>query len=265
LKAALLLACAAVSGGSFAESGGEPDTLGALQNLSSLRNASVKTSSSVDPGSLRAESMRETAETLGFQSAVKWRYDRINAELEAMAAELDGIYDFAPLMMHDGRMRPPVVVEANNTETLNSDVESTASDTTWEIRDDAKVVISPPSWRDYLVQHYAVNDEVNPLIRPKDSEEGKQWAADVKKGWDAGIAQADSLFEINLNRLARDFRGIVRFHRLAEQNVLAVPDFAVGDLGVTVNGRKMDVNQRLFQITGHAKFNADPARWKALR
>jgi defect-in-organelle-trafficking protein DotC len=144
-------------------------------------------------------------------------------------------------------------------------VESTSSDTTWEIREDAKVAISPPSWRDYLIQHYAVNDEVNPLIRPKDSKEEKQWAADVKKGWDAGIAQADSLFEVNLDRLARDFRGIVRFHRLAEQNVLAVPDFAAGDLGVTVNGRKMDVNQRLFQITGQSKFNADPARWKMLR
>ncbi|WNV05858.1 type IV secretory system conjugative DNA transfer family protein [Candidatus Methylospira mobilis] len=238
-----------------AELGAEemPNELRELETLTSVTSSAEM--SGGDAGNLRIEAIRETAQTLGMQSAVRWRYDQINESLEKDASHLDRLYDFHGLMMHEGRFLPPVITVAHGTETLNHDQESTASDTTYEIVEDARIVISPPSWRDYLPQHFDVNNDVNPMIRPKDVSEELVWKEGVRLGWQDGLRHADALFEINMNRLTRDFRGLIRFHLLAKQHVVDVPQFAVGDLGVTVNGRLLDVNQRIFQITEPVKFN----------
>ena len=245
----------------------EPPELQGIANLSALRDSTVAYGSSpsnANAGALRVNALKDAAETMGFQSGARWRYQQIDAQLETIAGQLDTLYDFKPLMMHGGRVRPPVFAEANNTETLRSETESTASDTTFEIVEDAKVVVSPPSWRDYLMQDYTVNNEINPVMRPKDGEEKDKWAADARKGWSDGVDHADNMYHENLNRLVRTFRGMVRYHRLAEQKVVDVPGYAEGNLGVTVNGRRLDVNQRLFQISAPVKFNQDQGDWRML-
>lgn len=253
MKLQLMLICYLVAFYTASSADEIPVELLELETLTSV--TSTAQMSSGDAGNLRMTAIQETAQTLGMQSAVRWRYDQINESLEKTATHLDRLYDFRGLMMHEGRLLPPVISVAHGTETLNHDRESTASDTSYEIIDDARIVISAPSWRDYLPQHFEVNNDVNPMIRPRTPEEEAAWKRGVMAGWQEGVRQADALFEINVNRLTRDIRGLIRFHMLAKQHIVDVPQFAVGDLGVTVNGKLLDVNQRIFQITEPVKFN----------
>lgn len=241
--------------------GHPPSPLVELENMANRDPQSAGLNSEF--AELRPNAIREAAETLGIQKAIRWRYEQINAVLEKRSDHLDKLFDFRPLLMQDDKLLPPVITEANDVFSLNSLDEATASQTTFELKSDARIVTAPPSWRDYLIHHFGVNDQLHAALQPKDAVERVIWLEGVRRGWEIGTKQADSLFEANLNRLVRDFRGIVRFHMLAEQRVVSMPTFAEGDLGIRVNGKHLDVGQRIFRITDHSKFNPS-GDWKVM-
>lgn len=204
--------------------------------------------------SVRGSSLYDTAYTLALQAGAKWRYDRINEELESNSDSLNAIYNFAPLMLSDGRVVPPVIVEAGGNMRLHSDDLRSENLRTFQIKADARMVSMPPSWRDYLIRYLSATDNVSSEILPRNPDERVLWREAAEKGWRDGIEQANSLFDLNMARLERDYRGIIRFQRLAKQGVVSMPQIAKGDLGIRVEEKTLSLGERIYRITDESSF-----------
>lgn len=229
----------------------EKDTLGTQDIKNDVKN-------------LRPDSLRETAKILGLQKAVKWRYEQIFSQIKKYENKLDQIFDFSTLLMYNGKVLPPVIVETRNSYSLESDKKATSVDATYRIIKEAKLVTTLPSWRDYLERRYTSfsRKDIQVGVLPKNDEERKIWEEAALEGWKMGIRQANRLFRQRLNKLVRDYRGILKFKLLAEQNIVDVPILAKGELGVVVDGQKLNVDQRVFRLTAPGKFNARIKKWK---
>ncbi|MCP4020536.1 MAG: type IV secretion system DotC family protein [Desulfobacteraceae bacterium] len=204
---------------------------------------------------LRIRSIKEAAGIAGVQAGVKFRYDQINDFLDIHAHKLDRIYNFKLLLEHGGRLFPPIIAESNNSLRLESKEKSIETQVIYKIISQARIVSAPPDWRSYLLQIFTVQETISNLLLPRNDEEQAIWKEAVQKGWNSGIKQADRVFVANLNRLTRDFKGLLTYKMLALQDIISVPFFAQGNVGIQVNGKTLDVNQKVFRITKQATFN----------
>lgn len=212
---------------------------------------------------LRPDAIREAAHTLGLQAGVKHRYDQILDRIQEREAAIETIFDFRTLLLHNGSVLPPVIAEGRDGFKLQADDLASTVDVTYRILQPARFVSATPHWRDYLWQQFAVVDNVSPAVLPKTSDEREIWKAAAQKGWDAGIGHADRVFQSNLNRLVRDFQGMLRFNALVAQGMISMPMVGKGELGVQVGDQILDVNQRVFRITVPAKFQG-VEEWKPI-
>jgi len=241
---------------------GHDDSLKGLITLESIKNNEA-IGGGGDALHIREGALREAAATVGLQGGIKYRYSQINQEINRMADQLDFIYDFKPLLIKE-KMMPPIVAESSGSYGLHQDGSASSSLTTFEIIQEAKLVAMQPQWRDYLIQDYQANTDINPALRPKDDTEIELWKTGVKAGWEEGIRIADRMADENINHLTRDYRGSIRFHRLAQQGILTMPTLAIGDLGIHVNGKKLDVNHRIFRISEPTQYKENPKDWKII-
>jgi len=234
-----------------------------LDSLKSMKGIGDSIVISSDPLAIRGQAIREAAVTVGIQGGIKWRYSMIDRAIERIASDLDRIYDFQPLLIQE-KIFAPIITEANNPFGLKDDGSATSSTMSFEIISDARIVAQQPSWRDYLIHNFDASNSINPLLKPKTDEETAAWHQGVSEGWSEGVKIADRMSVENINRLTRDYRGAIRFHMLAQQGVITMPTLSIGDLGVRVNGKKLDINQRIFRITAPTEYKVDTKDWKAL-
>ncbi len=225
------------------------------------------TAESIDGGTmlsrLRPTTLRNTAETIAIQTAVKWQYEQFLAVLEDADYELSKIFDFAPLMLHDGKVLPPVLTVSDGGMEIKDDTLAVSSEVTFEIVQPARITMVKPNWRDYLWREYeVVNSVTNAGLLPQDSEEKLIWDKAVEAGWKTGIEQANRLFITAMNRLRRDYRGIILFHRLSKQGIVTVPMLAEDRVAMQVNGKTLDLDQRVFHLTMTNEFETDMKNWK---
>lgn len=211
-------------------------------------------------GEMRDEAVAEESFAAGAQRGLQERSRKIYRLLESMAGELDSMYDFKMLM--SGKIMPPVITEAKETFVHDDDGQSArASQTTWEIIVPARIVASPPSWRDYIMVYIPDPAEVDPVFLPKSSNEKESWERTYCEGYLSGYNQADLAFRENLNRLTRDYLGMVRFKILAAQNIVSEPVLEEGRLGVTSKGKRLFVDDRVYKITTQSDWE-EPSKWK---
>jgi len=227
-----------------------------------LTNPAV-TSGSQEDELLRFTALREAAYTAAFQAGAKWRQDAINRELDKNGSTLNRIFSFDRVLVEDGRVLPPVIVEDKGKLDIRSDTEAVSALVTYRIEQDAKIIASAPSWRDYLRQEYKAAESIHAAILPKNEIERKVWQESVEKGWDAGIRQANRVFEINLTRLERDYRGMRLSFLLAKQGVLRLPRLAEGRFGVQIGDKVLDMDQRVFRLTTQSFFTKE-TEWTPL-
>lgn len=227
-----------------------------------LTNPAV-TSGSQEDELLRFTALREAAYTAAFQAGAKWRQDAINRDLDKNGSILSRIFSFDRVLVEDGRVLPPVIVEDKGKLDIRSDTEAVSALVTYRIEQDAKIIASAPSWRDYLRQEYKAAESIHAAILPKNEIERKVWQESVEKGWDAGIRQANRVFEINLTRLERDYRGMRLASLLAKQGVLRLPRLAEGRFGVQIGDKVLDMDQRVFRLTTQSFFTKE-TEWTPL-
>lgn len=214
---------------------------------------------------LRADAIRQEALSVGAQHGLKWRYERINALLEhpEIASALDRIYNFQALQTH-WQVLPPVISEGREAFNKAEDGQSARmAMRTWEILQPARIVSAPPNWRSYLV--FTMSDPRLPsfaLMPASDSDE-RIWRSGLCEGWRMGARQADRIFQDNLNRLVRDYTGMLRFRVLAAQGIVTMPVLEEGRLGITVNGERMHVDDRVYQITAPVTWQK-ASNWRAV-
>ena len=211
-------------------------------------------------GEMRDEAVAEESFAAGAQRGLLERSRKIYKLLESMSGELDQMYNFKMLMA--GKIMPPVITEAKETFQHDEDGQSArAAQTTWEIIVPAKIVASPPTWRDYLMTYIPKPADVDPVFLPKSSKEEESWEGTYCAGYESGYNQADLTFRANLNRLTRDYLGMVRFKTLAAQSIVTEPVLEEGRLGVTSKGKKLFVDDRVYKITTQSDWAA-PSKWK---
>ena len=207
-----------------------------------------------DVENLRPRVIRRTARTLALQKAVQWRYGRIQELLKEHSSKLDHIFDFSPLMLRGGKVLPPVISEAGAGYRVESQTRASSTDRTYRIVKEARMVSTPPSWRDYLLRDYGSFDRKDAGVVPQNKEERKIWKEAAIKGWELGLKQARRLFRNNLSELVRDYKGVLKFRILAEQNMVSIPVVAEGKLGIEVQGKRLSVDRQIFRITQPSTF-----------
>ncbi|WP_232338389.1 type IV secretory system conjugative DNA transfer family protein [Bordetella flabilis] len=212
----------------------------------------------------RSQALLDTALGIGVKAGIAWQLDKIRRDVKANERKLDTIYDFGNLMIQ-GRVVPPVIVQATDLYNQDGDLTLRLSGAYYKIESQAKFASVAPSWRGYLSFPTAgtLPSSFN-MIKPATSAEKSLWEQGVADGWRQGIEQADIMLEHSMDRLNRDFIGMLRFHEFVLQGKITMPLIASESIPVTNNGSTMAVDETLLRITALSEFDGDMKKWTGL-
>lgn len=209
--------------------------------------------------SLKLRAMTEHAKSVAIRSGIKSRIGTIHNAIMANSREFDAIYDFAPLMI-DGRVVPPVISEANNLYNQKGDNQVNTAAKIFKIVKQAKFASSAPNWREYLnfpvessaFEKYAY---VAGEMKPKDDIELKAWREATVEGWELGVNQGNMILKQGMERLNRDYLGMVRFHQFVMQGKLSMPVISQYKIYDTNDGTTMVLDENMLRISVLPTFN----------
>ncbi len=236
-------------------------------NLSELENVKVEatsaSTSATELSQLRVKSLRDSAMSLGAQGGLAWASARMNIKLENDRKYLDTIYNFNGMMLSHAVI-PPVLEEGDNTLNLDDPNTIRVSDRTYKIIQQARFATTAPNWREYLWLAYAKPPLPDKTLLPRTNEEQKIWKEGINAGWQKGIEQSFSIFQQNLARLKRDYRGMALYRKLLQSKMISAPFVARTELGVTGNGTDMRINDQVLRIVELPKLQTNSRSWRAV-
>ncbi len=239
---------------------GSPESIARVKER--LKNASGATQGEAAIGALRAQALRETALSIGARGGLAEQAQKINSTFINYEPLLDKIFRFYGIMLDDNII-PPVLAETRNTLNLTGTDTIRVADRNYKILGQARFVTAPPTWRDYLWMTYDVPELPDRSLLPRTKPERIMWEDDIEEGWRAGLQQAELIFMENINRLVRDYSGMILYRKLLSQNMVSLPFVASMDMGVTGSGDDMTINDRLLRITAFPQLQADNSEnWK---
>jgi defect-in-organelle-trafficking protein DotC len=140
-------------------------------------------------------------------------------------------------------------------------LQAAVADRVYNIGRNARIVSTARTWRMYLERQWG---EVSPppdILLPETKEEQAKWDEWFEKGWEAGVAQADEIFQADLNKLSSDYQGMVRYRTLLAQGMVSPPYALQVDRGVTGGGNEMRVGDRNVSITGLPSLQTRTQEW----
>lgn len=236
-------------------------------NISNISSSSVektlKANSESKVSFVRQEMLQSAALSFGTQAGLANAAVTINKALDKFNGSdkrLDTVYDFSKIMLEPGFL-PPVISEGHNAYNQPTANEVRAADTIYKIEFPARIVNAAPNWRDYLYVEMSEPETPAKSTLPKNSAENKIWDEWVKKGWEDGYVQAADLYESGLARLDRDFKGMIRYKKLYQLNMVTKPKITKTELGVTGGGNEMAVGDRVIKKTYDAELNPKSNKW----
>ncbi len=237
-----------------------------LIQLQTLTPEGISPANDGMPLDIRLEALREAATSYGARGGLAWRSYAIRKEMETRARYLDKIYDFRHLLIAAPSgllIEPPIISESINNMLIESDGQQAAiSDRFYNIVNNARIVSTPRSWREYLERDWGMAEPPPDILRPENDEEREIWIELVTRGWEEGVRQADEIFEDDLNVLTADFEGMVRYRTLLTQGMVSPPYALQVDRGVTGDGTEMRIGDRAVQITGVPELMTGSDQWK---
>ena len=65
-----------------------------------------------------------------------------------------------------------------------------------------------------------------------------------------------------MNRLKRDYTGMVLYRTLLAQNMISSPAVSKADLGVTGDANSLRINDQIMRITADSTLNPDSKLWQ---
>lgn len=223
-------------------------------NVSSLPTATA----AISP--IRLTAIRDTATQLGARGGLAWRALQINHSLSQQAEYLDHVFDFNQLLLAHNVL-PPVLTEADDSINEQNGMALRLASKTYKIVSNARFVTAPPTWRTYLWMNYDKPDMPDHTLLPNTQAEAKMWNYYLQQGWKEGLQQANSIFSINLNRLKRDYKGMILYRKLYAERMVSAPYVASTDLGVTGDANQIRINDRVLRITALSKLQTDSNDW----
>lgn len=227
----------------------------------------VKEASKSDEDRLRSPAMQETALSYGTRAGLAHETSRINQRLQANAALMTKAYDFQSLMIqgpNNTMVSPPVISSAVDAwESFDAGKTLRVADTVYEIIEQARFAPVAPIWQTYLISSFDEAQDPPAALLPQTQSEKEQWNSWIKTGWETGREQANEIFQANLDRLNRDFTGMVRYRELLEEKKVSAPILAVGNLGTTGTGQDMRVNDQAIRMTAEPTLQIRSTGWQA--
>lgn len=242
-----------------------PPNLRDLQTIEK-ENTFVDGAKSGLPIDIRKEAVKEAAISYGARGGLAWRTYHIRKELDHRASYMDQIFDFSRLLIPAPSgllIEPPVVSEAENAMIINGGGrEAALADKVLNITKNARIVSVGKSWRNYVEREWGDVAPPPDILRPESAEERKNWEKWVKEGWKQGVEQADEIFQLDLNQLVADYRGMVRYRMLLAQGMISPPSALQIYRGVTGGGNEMRVGDRAVEITGMPELVPSAEKWQ---
>jgi len=216
----------------------------------------------------RGEQLHQSALTYGAQGGLAARAFALNEMLRRYEAQLDGVYDFRPLVLPVGSgqtlMRPPIVSQAQMAFALG-DNGQVARETAciYQITREAQLASTPPNWRTYLVRTWGKPARPADAGLPHTDAEVAYWNKWVAEGWAQGEKQAVEIFLSDLGRLQRDIVGMGRYRVLLRAGLVEPPKIVFQDR-VTEGGRDdLHIGDRTIRITDQPGLQTNTSHWTA--
>lgn len=234
------------------------DTLN-LQQLTHMSSNTIRREVT-GVNSFRYAAIQETALGMGARGGLAYRSIQINNMLDSQAKTLDLAFNFTgQLLAHN--VLPPVLVEGRDSLNLDGDSAIRLSDRTYKIAQQARFVTAAPTWRNYLWMDYRRPTPPDRSLLPKNPREDVLWKHYIKLGWKQGMAQADTIYASNLDRLRRDYNGMLLYRKLLMQNMVSLPFVARTELGITSEAGEMRVNDQILRITALPQMQTNSKTW----
>lgn len=216
---------------------------------------------------LRSSALREAAMSLGSQHAFRRRAWEINRRLEQRSAALSSVYDFNRVASSSpgvpGYVLPPVVGKALDAYALGNGGRSAAhAEEVYDLLKPARLSPVVPTWRDYLVIDARIPRDPPAALRPRSGKERGRYREWFEEGWRSGLAQADAEFRLRLERLRRDFEGMLEYRRLVRLRMVLEPTIESGMEAVAGSEDAMRIAVRRVRIAGGSEFNLDASQWR---
>lgn len=238
-------------------------------NLSQLEKIQVHpmspagSDSKIELGRLRLKSLKDSAMSIGAQGGLAAASSQINQRMEKDIKYLDTIFNFNAMMLSHGVI-PPVMEQGDNSLNLSDPNTIRIADRTYKIVQQARFATTAPNWREYLWLTYTKPELPDKTLLPRTSEEQKVWQKGVRDGWVMGVEQAYNIFQQNMARLKRDYRGMILYRKLLQEKMVSPPFVARTDLGITGDGSDMRINDQVLRIVELPKLQTSGQRWQAV-
>ncbi len=240
-----------------------------LRKLALLKQPEQKSKSSkksekvINP--IRKQALKETALSLGSQSALAWQSDRLNKFSYDNEKYLTRIFNFGKLIINKNVLPPVLIKVKNKINLLSSKQTVKLANVSYQIIEQAHFVTTPPNWRSYLIMNFNYPNMPDETLLPKNKLEQSYWIMYLKKGWKNGIDQANEIYKNNMARLKRDYQGMILYKDLLSQHIISKPYVSETNLGITSNHDKSELNigDRILHITALPILNNDSKQWQA--
>lgn len=222
---------------------------------------------------VRKSVLTESALLVGARSGLNTRACQLLKVIGDDRRGLDRKYRFADLMMGAGVL-PPVIDEARDNVALDAIVMRVAA-RVYRISEAARLVDIPPTWRDWLLVGLPPDAcEYRPAeamasqaaeVLPANEVERSFWLAESRKAYDAGVAQANDVYEGNLARLDRAYKGMRRYYELYSAGMVSAPVIVSStDVVVREDPNTLVVGNTLIRITVPTDFVERTENWRPL-
>lgn len=210
----------------------------------------------------RWQMLSDAGRTLGFRGGKAQRSWELIQALNSRDSTLSALFDFRPLISPEGWL-PPVIDEAKDVAHITQDQIRTSSHV-WSIVRPERFVSNPPSWRDWMMKGMATSATpgTEGSVVPEDSTQRKIWENAMRQGWQEGRENADLTLEANMNRLTRDYKGMMLYSLLWKQGMITRPEIVDQSQTVTGNGKKMVTGDRVRRLKTHATFDLQKNHWR---
>ncbi len=209
---------------------------------------------------MRYKVLQHTASSLGAQGALAWRSVHINKVLNSNETNLNHIFNFNLLLLPHNVL-PPVAVEASNLLHIADSHTIRYTNKIYQILKPARFVTTPPTWRNYLLMNFKRPELPNKTLLPKTKTEAIVWNNYLKKGWGAGLTQANNIFTTNISRLKRDYQGMMLYRKLLSKSMVVSPVVSQANLGITGDQNELHIHDVVMRITRDAGMQTDIHAW----
>lgn len=229
--------------------------------------ASAKTISVEIQNKERLNSILDMAYQHALKKGIESEMNGIRATINdpKISRSLDGIYNFPALMLKD-RIVPPVLTEARNVVQNGNGKTLKTTGVIYKIDKQAYFSTLPPNWRTYFSfpeSNYNVDFSETPTkeLMPKNSREYDLWSKKTIEGFSEGQKVAREMFLYSLNRLNKDYLGMIRFHTFVLEGKISMPSLSRADLAISNTSDVMAIDQKMLTIRTLPSFEGRMIKW----